>query len=334
MQKWLVEMINGAICFCALVFAAGIGSTRGAIPDSTTADVREATAALALAAQTTPSGATAGPTAMAQPPTQKKVCEINADTAPPLSGPLAAAQKLYRTGKFDEAIAAYNSVIATGGVDMAAAYAGVARAYLAQKNPAEAHDAAQKAEAAFLKPLAACNLDARAFLGLFRLYEISLNWKHAKKNIDQAYKLDPADPDVRREYLEALSGAEKLKALKEYLDAESDDDDATRQGLKDELMVLESEGDHPADQCRLVSEVSVTETKLSHIEDWFHDWYDDKFVVPVKVNDTASKLVLDTGASGIIVEKSVAQRAKIRSIAAFKIGLDNVCANTSIIYCT
>jgi tetratricopeptide (TPR) repeat protein/predicted aspartyl protease len=346
MQKWLVEVVNGAICFCALVFAAGTGSTRGAMPGSTTTEVQEATAGLALAAQTTPSGATAGPAVLAQPATQKKVCEINADTAPPLSGPLAAAQKLYRTGKFDESIAAYNSIIATGVADTAAAYAGVARVYLAQKNPVAAQDAAQKAmaltpdrapaivalgevyfrqgkmaeaEAAFLKPLAACNLDARAFLGLFRLYEISLNWKHAKKNIDQAYKLDPADPDVRREYLETLSGAEKIKSLKAYLDGESDDDDATRQGLKDELMVLESEGDHRTDQCRLVSQVSVTETKLSRLEDRFHDASDYKFVVPVKVNDTASKLVLDTGASGIIVEKSVAQRAKIKSIAAFKI---------------
>ena len=155
---------------------------------------------------------------------------------------MAAALKLYRTGKFDEAITAYNAIAPSGGSEAAAAYAGLARVYLQRKDPPDAYAAALKAvaltperapaivamgevyyrqgkipeaELAFLKPLQACNLDARAYLGLNRISRATLNWKRAKTNIDQAYKLDSGDPDIRRAYLATLGGAERIKALQE-----------------------------------------------------------------------------------------------------------------------
>src|SRR5271155_4776502 len=65
----------------------------------------------------------------------------------PLSPALLHAQELYRTGKFDPAIAEYNAIINANGPDAANAYAGLARVYLKQKKPADAFPAAQKAVA-------------------------------------------------------------------------------------------------------------------------------------------------------------------------------------------
>ena len=258
---------------------------------------------------------------------------------------MAAALKLYRTGKFDEAIAAYNAIVPAGGSEAAAAYAGLARVYLQRKDPADAYAAALKAvaltpdrapaivamgevhyrqgeipeaEADFLKPLQACNLDARAYLGLNRIYRATLNWKRAKTNIDQAYKLDPGDPDIRRAYLATLGGAERIKALQEYLAGDTDDDAEGRDRLKNELTVLEGESDHPQSVCRLFTKVTSTETRLERLlSDPQHI---RKYALAVKVNGVPSRLMLDTGAGGIVIDRKIAEKAGVKSIVEDKLG--------------
>jgi tetratricopeptide (TPR) repeat protein/predicted aspartyl protease len=295
--------------------------------------------------QTQTQNQTQSPTQPATPPASHPiVCPVNPETAPPLSAPLAAAQKMYRTGRFDPAIAAYNAIVPAGGSEAAAAYAGLARVYLQQKNPADAYAAAMKAialtperapaivalgevyfrqgkileaEAAFLKPLQACNLDARAFLGLNRIYRATVNWKRAQDNIVQAYKLDPADPDIRRSYLGTLSGADRIKALQDYLAGDTDDDAETRDKMQHELTVLQGESDHTPDTCRLTTKISVTETRLERLLD--DPQHIRKYALAVKVNGVPTRLMLDTGAGGILIDRKIAEKAGVKSIVDDKI---------------
>jgi tetratricopeptide (TPR) repeat protein/predicted aspartyl protease len=272
-------------------------------------------------------------------------CTVTAETAPPLSAPMTAALKLYRTGKFDEAIAAYSTILPAGGSEAAAAYAGIARVYLAQKKPIEAYAAAQKAveltpdrapaivalgevyfrqgklpeaQAAFMKPLRACDLDARAFLGLNRLYAVSLNWKSAKTNIDQAYKLDPYDPDIQRVYMSTLSRNERIEELKEYLASATDDDEQTRTSLKNELAALEAESEKQPGRCRLITKVNSTEAKLVPLSD--SPKHVRGYGLSVKVNGVSSRLLFDTGASGILIDRKIADRAGVKSLGDIQIG--------------
>src|SRR5580658_6745178 len=73
------------------------------------------------------------------------VCPVTEATNPPLSAALFTAQALYRSGKLDEAIGAYDAAVPSGGNEAAGAYAGLARVYLKQQKVAEAYDAAMKA---------------------------------------------------------------------------------------------------------------------------------------------------------------------------------------------
>ncbi len=273
------------------------------------------------------------------------VCSVTPESAPTLSPPLAAALQLYRTGKFPEALAAYSAVVPAGGSEAAAAYAGLARVYLAQKNLSEASAAAQKAmvltpdrapaivalgevyfrqgkleeaQAAFSKPLHACDLDARAFLGRYELYAISLNWKRAKTNIDQAYKLDPADPDISRAYMSTLSGKERIAAITEYLAGATDDDEESRTEMKRELDVLQAQSDQPLDGCRLVTKVKSTEAKLEPLSNGPKSVRG--YGLSVKVNGVSSRLLLDTGASGILIDQKIAEKAGVKSITKIHIG--------------
>src|ERR1700726_3417984 len=68
------------------------------------------------------------------------------DTSPkPLSAPLTNALHLYRTGKFDDSVVAYNAIISAGGPDMVLAYTGLARVYLKQERLTDAFAAATHA---------------------------------------------------------------------------------------------------------------------------------------------------------------------------------------------
>jgi tetratricopeptide (TPR) repeat protein len=298
-------------------------------------------AAQAPAAGAAPTGAsTASPAPQA--PAQKPgsvTCAINAQTAPPLSAPLAAARDLYRTGKFDESIAAYNAIIPSGGAEAAAAYAGLARVYLKQKRVADASAAAEKAitltpdrapaivamgevyfrqgkltraEKAFLTPLMACNLDAHAYLGLRELYIADLDFKTADKYIRQAYRLDPGDPDIRREYLDTLSGQERIDFMKSYLASATNDDAVTHIDMQSWLDVLEGEKKEGEHACRLVSKVTQTETKLETLLDGPQRMRG--VGLQVRVNDANAKLMLDTGASGILIDRKLAEKAGVKKI--------------------
>jgi predicted Zn-dependent protease len=159
--------------------------------------------------------------AKAQPPpatqTQARSITCTVDTSPKvLSAPLADALHLYRTGKFDDAAAAYNAIAASGGPDAVLAYTGLARVYLKQNKPSDAFDAASKAvaltpgktpaitamgevyfrqgkmvlaEQSFLNPLQACDVDPRSYLGLARIYRATSNYKRAANAVAQAYKI-------------------------------------------------------------------------------------------------------------------------------------------------
>jgi len=164
------------------------------------------------------------------------------------SASISNALHLYRTGKFDDAAAAYNAIISAGGSDLVLAYTGLARVYLRREKVSEAFAAANRAvaltpgktpaitalgevyfrqgklkqaEEAFLNPLGVCDVDARSYLGMAKMYRATSNYKREKRAIDQAYKLDPQDPDIERLYMDTQSHAEQIKFLQDYLSRET-----------------------------------------------------------------------------------------------------------------
>jgi hypothetical protein len=174
-----------------------------------------------------------------------------------------------------------------------------------------------EAEELFYKPLRKCNLDARAFLGLTHIYWVTLNFKRAKDNIDQAYKIDPDDPDIRRAYLRTLSGAGRVQFLKDYLAGVSNDDAETRLNFERELAMIENESNAQEHNCRMVTNVTRTEARMEPL------LYDPRNIrgygLVVKLNGVSSRLMVDTGASGILVDSKIAAKAGITPIVDEKI---------------
>jgi tetratricopeptide (TPR) repeat protein len=285
----------------------------------------------------TPQAQSAPQTSNQQAP---KTVTCTVDTsAKTFSSPIATALHLYRTGKFDEAAAAYNAIISAGGPDLVLSYTGLARVYLRQEKVSEAFAAAnsavaltpgktpaitalgevyfrqgklKEAEGAFLNPLRACDVDARSYLGLSRLYRATSNYARAKNSIDQAYKLDPDDPDIQRSYMYSLSRFEVAAFLRTYLSRETDDDAEHRHNLQRQLELLEDESQQKA-RCRITSNVTATQTNMETLLEGPNRLRG--YGLKVKVNNASAKLMLDTGASGITIDKKIADKAGIKKIA-------------------
>jgi tetratricopeptide (TPR) repeat protein len=276
------------------------------------------------------------PAAQSQPKTI--TCTI--DTSPKLlSAPLAEALHLYRTGKFDDSVAAYNAIIASGAPDAVLAYTGLARVYLKQNKVNEAFDSAskavaltpgktpaitamgevyfrqgkmQQAEVSFLNPLEACDVDPRSYLGLAKIYRATSNYKRAANAVAQAYKIDPDDPDVERAYMSTLARSDMIKFLRDYLSRETNDDAERRKNLEHQLAILEDESGQASRRCRLTSKVTATQTNLEQL--LYGPTQLRGYALKVMVNGATAKLRLDTGASGIVIDKKIADKAGVKKI--------------------
>jgi tetratricopeptide (TPR) repeat protein len=226
---------------------------------------------------------------------------------------LDAANQLYREGKFAAAAEAFKAI--TNSADPSAlAYVGLVRAYLALKNPDEAAAAAQKAtklapsldavraalgevyfrqgklaeaENEFTALVNAKSKEARAYLGLSRVYHAASYYRQAKIAIDRAHDLDPADPDILRTWIGTLSLAEQIHALEAFLAAHADDDRERRASQLEDLNYLQSFPSQDFHPCRLVTKPSQAEIKMDRLlQDANHI---RGYGLSVKLNEASSR---------------------------------------------
>jgi tetratricopeptide (TPR) repeat protein len=163
--------------------------------------------------------------------------------APAIRPELAAADQLYRAGKFAEAEASYQSLLNTDS-KLVSAQVGLVRAMLRQQKVDEAFDAVNAALAvqsnsaallaakgdvqfrraemsdAELSYLAAKKLDHKevhAYLGLAQVYSSYSLYRTAYGELQIAHEIAPDDIEVQRAWLGMLPRKEKLAALEAYL---------------------------------------------------------------------------------------------------------------------
>ena len=249
----------------------------------------------------------------------------------------------YHTGNFDVAIEKYQGVLKED-AHSGDAYAGLARTYLKQDKVDLAFDTASKgvaqapgslpahtalgevyfrqakmveSEKEFLNGVNARDPDARACLGLSRLYSAYSLHAKARKMLERANSLDPGDPEIRRRWIRTLKRQQQIEWLQKYLSAPTNDDADTIHSLHTYLDFLTERAKRPQSNCRLVSRVSSTEAELKRL------LTDPKHLhgygLSVKINGQPSTLLLDTGASGLLINKKLAQKAGIEPLVTTKV---------------
>jgi len=265
------------------------------------------------------------------------------DLSPPgVTDDLGAASSLYRRGNFPDATARYQRFVEQH-PQSPDGYAGLVRVYLKQKDVEQAAQTAdkgiavsdsprmrsaraevwfrqgkiQEAEKVWVDIVNSRYPEARAYLGLARIRDAIAMYRTAKVMIDRAHELDPNDSDIQEEWIGTLSRAQRIKYLKDALGGENNWDAEEREGIKNYLEYLEGRAKQKRESCRLVSKVTATETRLTRLlidANHIHG-----YGLIVALNGHKSNLLLDTGASGIVVTRSIAEHAGISKISQTKL---------------
>ena len=269
-----------------------------------------------------------------------------ASTAPPIpavaANPLGDASFLYRRGNFEGAMAKYQAILKDN-PKSPDALAGIVRIYLKQKNVDQAAHAAEQglaqtnsarmkiaqaevwfrqgkiseSEKQWVEVINSGHPEARAFLGLARVRDAIAMYKSAKKMIDKAHELDPSDPDIQEEWIGTLSRSERIKYLETSLAGDNIWDAEQRSEEANYLQYLKERAKQKNGSCHLVSNVTHTETPLTRL--LIDPQHIRGYGLAVALNGHKHSLMLDTGASGILVKRSIAEHAGISKISETKV---------------
>lgn len=267
---------------------------------------------------------------------------LESATARPSVSALEEASLLYRKGNLGAALEKYEHVL-TEHPNSPDAFAGEVRTYLKMKKVDLAAAAAEKGLAASNSPrvrvaraevwfrqgrindaerewVAVINSgypEPRAYLGIARVRKALAMYKGEKTLLDKAHDLDPFDPDIHEEWVRTLSVAERIHNLETMLAGDNNWTPEEREDSSSYLAYLKERTQQKSKPCRLVSKVTATETPLVRLlSDPQHL---RGYGLSVVLNGHKSSLLLDTGASGILVDRSIAEHAGITKITASKV---------------
>lgn len=265
---------------------------------------------------------------------------LGQDAKPTDNPDLVAANQSFQSGNFADAIVMYQHALKTD-PKLIPAQAGLVRAYLRDGQVDAAFDLAKSslaaqpnsalllaamgavqyrrgeipdAETSFLSARKADPNLVQSYLGLARLYRTALLYRRAYDQIKRAHEIAPQDPEVQRAWLAMLPRRERLKALEAYLASPHPDNPEENASLRAWLEYLKATNDQPVHACKLANNIESTQTQMQIL------LRDSKHVAGygllVKVNDRNQRLLLDTGASGILINRRAAEKAGLKRISA------------------
>ena len=161
-----------------------------------------------------------------------------------------------------------------------------------------------------------CNPRARLISAT--LLRINSYYASAAKEISTAHALDPYNPRTRSRWLDTLPLKERITELEAYLASANGEDPETLRGLRFYLAYLKQREIAPRKACRLVSDTSTAEIPFTYLlRDATHI---RAFGLDVKLNDRDTRLQIDTGASGLLVSRSVADHAGLKEFSPTEVG--------------
>lgn len=165
--------------------------------------------------------------------------------------------------------------------------------------------------------------EARAYLGLARERRAIAMYKSATRMIGMAHQIDPADPDIQEQWIGTLSSSERIRYLEKSLAGDNNWDADRRASIATYLEYLKERAQQSnLSPCRLVSKTTSTETPMVRLLN--DPQHLRGYGLTVSINGHNSNLMLDTGASGILVNRLIAERAGVSKIVETKVwGIGN-----------
>jgi predicted aspartyl protease len=258
--------------------------------------------------------------------------------------PPSEAEKAFLSADFAKAVSDYQAALAshTGDAELTA---GLVRGLLRQQKVQEAADAVKASLAispnsaalislrgevefrqgtpwlAIQTALESDKLDTcnpRNHLLMADLERISSLYASSRRELEIAHQLNPADPEIRREWIGTLPLKQRIAEVEAYLSAPTGNDEEDSRRMRMSLERLKKMAAEPRKPCRLVSTLATAEVPFEKImRDATHV---RAFGLDVKLNGHPSLLQIDTGAGGLLVSRSVAEHAGLKPLSETELG--------------
>ncbi len=260
-----------------------------------------------------------------------------------LSPGTAEALVLYQSGKFEAAAEKHRQVLAADN-KKSEAYVGLTRSLLKDKNVDEARATIDKAiqsadspavrvalgevefregsiagaEREWVNVINSGHPEGRAFLGIARVSTALSLYKRSRAMLEKAHAASPDDADIRKAWMSTLTRSERIKYLEDYLSRANADDEETRAHMGHYLEYLKARLLEPKRGCHLVSKATSTETPMINLlTDPRHL---RGYGLEVVLGEQKSKLLLDTGAGGILISRRMAEKAGLKQLSQTTMG--------------
>ncbi len=248
-----------------------------------------------------------------------------ASVTPAVDATSKEALQLFRDGQFNNALDLYEQIIATGKAS-ATTYAEFTRVYLKLNLPDHALEAALnatrldsslpaahsalgevylrrgklvEARTEFLSLVQKGQADARAYFGLFRLYQAAYEFEKANDAIIAAHKLDPSDLDIQWAWLQTIPRPEQVQVLASMVASPLNYfSDGEKDRIRRQLALTKDLIEHPDRTCSLAAQPPAKP-----------NWE------PVRVNGHDAVFITSIDDAGIVINSKIAKKLGVQPIA-------------------
>ena len=148
--------------------------------------------------------------------------------------------------------------------------------------------------------------EARTHLVVGRLSRLNSQYKTARDEFAVAHALAPWDTEIHADWIRSLPEREQVVELERGLAEDKTINVEDRSRVQASVDAIRRRLDDPQKACRLISTTSIANILWDPLV--YH-------ALDVKLNHFVSKLQIDTGASGILISRSVADHAKLKPFA-------------------
>jgi predicted aspartyl protease len=162
-----------------------------------------------------------------------------------------------------------------------------------------------------------CN--PRLYLLRARLLRLNSMYASERRAIGIAHSLDPSDMDIRRTWLGTLPLTQRIEEQKQFLAVPNGLDQEEHTRVESGLKNLQYFAGLQEKNCHLVSAVGSTKLPMAPIVPNGNSGYVDDWGLHVSLNNTEAALLLDTGASGLLVNRAIAEKAGLKSASRIEV---------------
>lgn len=162
-----------------------------------------------------------------------------------------------------------------------------------------------------------CN--ARLYLLRARIFRLNSMYASERRAIGFAHSLDPTDFEIRRVWLGTLPLTQRIDQQKAFLAVPENATGEEREKLEKGLKNLEYFSTMSPKSCHVASAVTSTEIALAPIERAGNSRQIRSWGLHLQFNNTDATLGVDTGASGIIINRAIAEKAGLKAGARTQI---------------